>query len=311
MGTNWTANKRLTWASSSSADPAIAVVSPDNLQVVWEDYSSDDWELYHRRSTDGGVTWTSRQRLTWGAGISLLPVLAVDSSGVIHLVWQDDRSGSNEIYYKQSNDEGATWTTSKRLTWNSGNSHSTALAVDSSDNLHLVWSDDSPGSVEIYYKKSTDGGTTWTTSKRLTWMTSIELAPKIAVDSSDNPHVVWENPLPGNGDIYYKTSADGGTTWGANQRLTWTAGTAHEPSIGIALSGKIWVVWKDTAPGNSELYYRNSTDGGANWSLNQRITQTAGDSRDQAFAINSVGELNLVWSDDTPGNYELYFKKGN
>ena len=309
-GTDWT-TKRLTWSSTGSAYPAIAIDESQNIQVVYEDHQPGPWQIYHKRSTNGGGAWSAAKRLTWTTGQALLPALAVDSSGVLHMVWQDDVSGNSEIYYKQSNDEGETWTVSKRLTWNSGASSSPALAVDSSDNLHLVWSDGSSGSVEICYRKSADGGTTWTATKRITWMSSIELRPKIAVDASDNPHVVWENPLPGNGDIYYKMSADGGTTWGANQRLTWTAGTAHEPSIGIALSGKIWVVWKDTAPGNSELFYRNSTDGGANWSLGQRITQTAGDSRDQAFAINSVGELNLVWSDDTPGNYELYFKKGN
>ena len=63
----------------------------------------------------------------------------------------------------------ADWTPAKRLTWNSGDSRLPAIAVDSSGNLHVVWQDDTPGNSEIYYKKSTDGGATWTTSQRLTW----------------------------------------------------------------------------------------------------------------------------------------------
>jgi len=92
----------------------------------------------------------------------------------------------------------------KRLSWTSGVSFSPVIAVDSSDNLHLVWDDDTPGNFEIYYKKSTDGGATWTANKRLTWTSSYSWNPSVAVDSSGNVHVVWEDDTPGNWEIYYK-----------------------------------------------------------------------------------------------------------
>ena len=44
-------------------------------------------------------------------------------------------------------------TPAKRLTWNYGGSRSPAIAVDPSGNLHVVWSDDTPGNYEIFYKK--------------------------------------------------------------------------------------------------------------------------------------------------------------
>jgi hypothetical protein len=47
----------------------------------------------------------------------------------------------------------ADWTPAKRLTWTSGRSNSPAIAADSSDDLHVVWSDNTPGNFEIYYKK--------------------------------------------------------------------------------------------------------------------------------------------------------------
>ncbi len=47
---------------------------------------------------------------------------------------------------------GATWTT-QRLTWNSGNSYKPTIAVDSSNHIHVVWHDDTPGNREIFYKK--------------------------------------------------------------------------------------------------------------------------------------------------------------
>ncbi len=62
---------------------------------------------------------------------------------------------------------GDTWTTNKRLTNNAGASFYPAIAVDGS-NIYVVWEDDTPGNPEIYFKKSDDGGATWTTNKRLT-----------------------------------------------------------------------------------------------------------------------------------------------
>jgi hypothetical protein len=47
----------------------------------------------------------------------------------------------------------ADWTPAKRLTWNSGTSQYPVIAVDSSDKLHVVWVDDTPGNLEIYYMK--------------------------------------------------------------------------------------------------------------------------------------------------------------
>ncbi len=85
----------------------------------------------------------------------------------IYVVWYDETPGNTEIYFKKSDDGGATWTTNKRLTNNAGDSMYPAIAVDGS-NIYVVWQDYTPGNTEIYFKKSDDGGVTWTTTKRLT-----------------------------------------------------------------------------------------------------------------------------------------------
>ena len=76
----------------------------------------------------------------------------------------------------------ADWTPNKRLTWNSVASNHPAIAVDSSGNLHVVWYDDTPGNYEIYYKKSTNRGETWTTSQRVTWTSGESIYPAVVVD---------------------------------------------------------------------------------------------------------------------------------
>jgi len=48
----------------------------------------------------------------------------------------------------------------------------------------------------------------------------------------------------------------------------------------------------------------------ADWTSAKRLTWTSGHSLDPAIAIDSSGNLHIVWHDDTPGNYEIYYKKG-
>lgn len=48
-----------------------------------------------------------------------------------------------------------------------------------------------------------DGGASWAT-KRLTWNSGQSSYVNICVDSSDNIHVVWNDDVPGNYEIYYK-----------------------------------------------------------------------------------------------------------
>ena len=145
--------------------------------------------------------WTFK-RLTWNSGYSTNPAIISDSYNHIHVVWQDNSPGNDEIFYKKSTDSGANWT-QKRLTWNSGYSCSSAIASDSNSHIHVVWEDSSPGNGEIFYKQSTDGGASWPQT-RLTWNSGNSSRPSITVDSNNYIHVVWCDMTPGNGEIFYK-----------------------------------------------------------------------------------------------------------
>jgi BNR repeat-like domain len=305
-GIKWSTSRRLTWTLGDSWTPAIALDDAGNPYVVWYDYTAGNSEIYFKKSSDGGATWTTSKRLTYNAGWSFCPGIAVDSSGRLHVVWYDNTTGNYEIYYRKSTDGGTSWTMSRQLTNNAGLSGSPRIAAYSSSSLHLVWSDSTPGVNEIYYKKSTDGGASWTAGKRLTWTSGWSYAPDIAVDSSGNPHIVWYDDTPGNDEIYYKKSANGGATWSSDRRLTWNSGKSRNPSIAIGSPDEIHVVWDDNTPGNYEIYYKGSFDGGAKWTASYRETWNSGASASPRTVFDSLGLLHVVWYDYTPGNYEIY-----
>jgi hypothetical protein len=308
-GGAWATSQRLTYTSGSSLAPEIAVDSSDRLYVVWEDKTPGNSEIYGKKSTNGGATWSANQRLTWTSGISMSPSLTVDSSNRLHLVWDEFTSGNFEIFYKRSTDGGATWSTSKNLSSSAGNSVNAAMAVESPDTIHLVWSDYTPGNFEIYYKKSSNGGGAWTTSKRITWDTGASNFAAIVADSSGNLHVVWGDDTPGNTEIYYKKSTDGGTTWTAVKALTSNSGGSQAPDLSVDVSGNLHLVWSGDSLYTSEIYYRQSTNKGASWAAEERLTWTSGDSDAPVIAVYGSGNIHVFWYDHTPGNYEIYYKR--
>jgi hypothetical protein len=304
-GTTWT-TKRLTWNWTGSHGANLSIDSSDNIYVSWYNYTPGPADIYYMKSTNGGTTWTTK-RLTWNPGDSVFPHMAIDSSDNIHIVWYDNSPGNAEIYYKMSTNGGTAWTT-KRLTWSPESSASPTIAVDSSNRIHVVWHDDTPGKSEIYYKRSTDGGATWAT-KRLTWSAGHSYIPTIAIDSSNNIHVVFYDFTPGNYEIFYRKSTDGGLTW-TGKRLTWNPGNSYYPDINADSSDNIHVSWFDsTPPGNYEIYYTGSTDGGATWN-EKRLTWSTGYSSGTALTSDVNDNILVVWSDETPGNFEIFLKKG-
>lgn len=309
-GNSWT-TKRLTYNSSYSSYTAVTSDSNSHIHLVWEDHESGNPEIYYKRSTDGGATWTSSKRLSWTSGDSEDPAISVDSNNFIYVVWNDDTPGNHEIYYKRSTDGGTSWGGIKRLTWTPGLSYAPVITVDWNNHIHIVWDDWTHGAAEIYYKRSTNGGLSWKT-KRLTWNFGYSYHQSITHDSGSNIHVVWHDDTFGAAEVCFKKSTNEGTTW-MNKRLSWNPGNSWFPVIAIDSNNFIHVVWNDDMNGgytNFKIFYKRSTDGGITWDVTKRLTWNTDNSYLPAIAVDSMNNIHVVWGDNTPGNYEIYYKKG-
>lgn len=307
-GTTWEADIRLTNNVAPSYIPSIAVVD-SNVHVVWYDVRSGDDEIYYKHSSNGGTTWGSDIRLTNAPESSNAPSLAVNNS-LIHVTWCDWRDGDAEIYYKRSTDNGISWGPDIRLTNSAGNSAIPSVATSDS-NVYVVWVDDrDAGSFEeeIYFKYSTDNGVNWSSDIRLTNNAGRSAYPTLGVYGS-NIHVVWEDWRDGvSQEVYYKRSTNAGSTWSSDIRLSDFPDASNLPSI--AVSGiNVHVVWYDSRDGNQEIYYKVSTDNGASWGPDTRLTNALGISYYPSIAI-SGSNVHVVWSDarDDP-RYEVYYKR--
>ncbi len=209
MGVTWDAMQMLLEEYNvRTLQPAIAVTDSHVHVVYWSFRMDQDFEIYYLRSTDYGTSWNSEPiRLTNAQGNSRHPSIVVSGTNNIHMVWQDNRDGNDEIYYKYSTNQGITWSADTRLTYASYDSHHPSIAV-SGTNVHLVWQDNRDGNDEIYYKCSTDEGITWKPDVHLTNDIHWSIFPSIAI-ADTMVHVVWTDDRDGNPEIYYKRNPTG------------------------------------------------------------------------------------------------------
>jgi Neuraminidase (sialidase) len=133
----------------------------------------------------------------------------------------------------------AQWQPDVRLTNDPAYSHTSnsnaRLIAANGDTVHVVWYDERDGNPEIYYKRSTDGGISWGADTRLTNINCDKYDPTIVVSGSI-VHIAWTDDRNGstNIEIYYKRSEDGGSTWGADTRLTNAPLSSESPGMAIS-----------------------------------------------------------------------------
>lgn len=303
-GISWETDMRLTNDTASSNCPSLSV-SGSMVHLVWWDYRDGNFEIYYKRSIDGGSTWEAEVRLTNDPTLSYESVIA--ASGLdVHLIWVDGPSDVlRKIHYKHSSDGGISWEADTLLTNNSDLAYNPTIAVSGSV-VHLVWNDKRYGMTEIFYQQSPDGGEHWGLETRLTNDPSTSQLPSVSV-SGTSVHVVWRDYRDGNGEIYYKHSLDGGLTWSTDTRLTYDPGDSNSSNIAVSDS-MMHVVWEDDRTGVWGIYYLCSLDQGVTWSTDIQLNDILFYSRYPFIAVSGT-LLHVVWDDYRDLDYEIYYKR--
>lgn len=106
------------------APASLAVDDRGDLYVAWHDNRNGDWDVFLRRSSDGGRSFGPPQRLSDDPlrnGVDqYLPKLSIATNGRIDAIFYDRRSGQrnryNDVYYTYSTDRGAHWSRNRKLT---------------------------------------------------------------------------------------------------------------------------------------------------------------------------------------------------
>ncbi|MDH3216191.1 MAG: T9SS type A sorting domain-containing protein [Candidatus Krumholzibacteria bacterium] len=269
-----------------------AGIGGGNIYCAWSIAANQYGNDTFTRSTDAAQTFSTP------SGIPSTPIwgtLDVASDGTLYVAGIDPNNASNFLLSRSTNAKDPLaaptfdWTIPVNMNGSVAFSISASpnpggllgqvwLAVDGSSgptagNIYMLCSVDPVGSdpMDVHFTRSTSGGSTWNTPVRINddpstsawqWFGTMSVAPNGRID------VVWNDTRNGatfrDSELYYAYSADGGTTWSPNQRLSpqWDSflGWPNQNKIGdyyhmISDDVGAHLAWAATFNGEQDVYY--------------------------------------------------------
>src|SRR6266446_1609018 len=197
----------------------------------------------------------------------------------------------------------------KNISNNSDFSFSPQVFVDSAGNIFIAWEDDSSGNLDVFFSRSTDGGTTFSAPIDLSADAADSANPQVATDAAGNIFVVWENDTAGALGILFSRSIDGGLTFSAPVFLSMNMGGSVSPQMLVDLVGNINVVWEDDSVGTADISYSRSANSGISFSIPKSLSRNVGNSVDAQIAVDLGGNINVVWENNSPGNFDVFYSR--
>lgn len=174
-GATWSPVQALTTETTETqSGAAVAADGSGTWIVAWESNGTTDTDLFYRRSTDHGVSWSPEAALNAHAAVDNSSVqyydgqvrLAGNGSGVWVAVWVSawDESTTvpvqDRVVFARSTDNGQTWSPSSPIGQSSGSSNTLQFSPDivwDGTAFRVIWT--GPGGLQT--SSSTDLGQSW------------------------------------------------------------------------------------------------------------------------------------------------------
>jgi len=348
-GESWQASRVLLPFPTGQFDPQI-VVDPVDRQTVYASWMQNNkHDIVVARSLDFGRTWS----FSWaerGREDADKPVLTVRGADV-YVGFNHEEN----FFVASSHDAGQTFS-AVQVNPNAGPGSSLAggATVDPTGNIFFGWTayarQEMPTRpVSIFVSRSTDGGRSW--SSLLLDQSSAQpeceaqgcetgyLGAQISLasDAAGGLYVLWNAgaAIGGPERIFFSSSTTGGATWSQRMAVSRAAPEVEHcfPAIAAGAPGDVRIAWMDTRVNEAgrasrplwNTYYRSSTNGGATWSTETRLSGAAagydyilpegfrfpfGDYF--GLAIDSDGTTHAVWGEGrdykSPGS--IWYTRG-
>lgn len=304
------------------------VINPlgkDTVVAVWRDFRYGYRRVGVGYSFDAGKSWKDTLfeiapgTLEWHSD----PGLVADKNGNYYaVVLGVDPSGfMSEIEVFKSTDRGLTWglpTIAVPPSFEAFEDKELMMCDRTgspySGNLYIAWTRFSGSLSQIYFIRSTDGGSSFSEPLLIGDLSSVQW-PVPAVGPNGEVYVAWV----GFGALALKLdkSIDGGVTFGVDrtiQPLSLTSATINGgilvfayPAMDVDISnspyrGNVYIAYPDYGTdGRLDMFFTRSTNGGVNWSTKMRINDDPLGNRADQFhpwlSVDQKGVISVIFYD--------------
>jgi Bacterial Ig domain len=302
--------------NKDASQPSMVLDSNSNPVVVWTESDGTSNNIYVKR-------WTGTAWILVGSGFldvntnqfARLPSLALDSSGNPVVAWTERDGTFTNIYLKRWT--GTAWILVGNGLLNLINNQSfsdASLALDSSGNPVVAWSENDGTSINVYVKRW--NGTAWVFVGNGFLDVSTNTTayqPSLVLDSSGNPVVSWSEFDGASFNIYIKRW--NGTNWFAVGNGFLDVNTnryATDPSLVLDSSGNPVVAWQEFDGNFYNIYVKRWS--GTTWAavgngpLDVNVNQY---SEHPSLGLDSSGNPMVAWRESDGASENIYVKRFN
>jgi len=283
-------------------------VSGDTVHVVWADrVSAKKGSIFYTRSADTGLTWSTAVPISGINGNAFNPAIAVNGKN-IHVVWReiDTLTQHRTSWYIHSLDGGVTW--EPGIVLDTVVADWPAVAV-SGKNIYVandIVTSSSPYNTEIFFLRSTDNGSSWSTHQQLTFAAGRSEDEAIAARGTD-VYMSWNDNRNGTMQIFYKHSPDEGVTWDADVLIN------SEPSYGtmVSINGSYVDIPSAGAPtGHYQIHLNQSGDSGITWGPDMDLTNDPANTYYYPYMVRDSSNLHMTFVKSGTGGQYLHSGDG-
>jgi hypothetical protein len=313
-GTTWSTPFRLSRPSVGEAGAPTIDAYGNSANAVWIEsdniLSGLDTVVMHRRSTDGGATWSAAEPLSPTVESAGMPRIARYGS-LVSVTWTNETNG--RIYIRMSKDGGVTWqprvyigATSRKL---GTRFEAFPVVAIASGVVYVAYY---AGAHSLRIRRSLSSGATWYGAVTIATNGS-GWDPTIAASGSS---VILGFAATTSTDEWtvIRRSTDKGAHWGSTVSLS--PRTSY-PSFSPVLSvrGSRWMAIYERCTSNScarsDTFYRSSSNAGASWSSQMIASQHH--RRYEAPSDVDVATKTLVMYVDYTGttSNDVYVRQGS
>ena len=245
----------------SAGEKGIAVYKDGsgstNVYAVWADDSQgapDIPQIWFTKSNDGGTTFGPPIAVNEDLfAKQISPVIAVDGSGNVFVVWEDYREGDADIFIKKydSSGFGLSYKVNSDFGVSVDYDSTPSIAVDSLGTIYVVWEhkDDSFDNYpDIYFATSNTQGQTFSTPASVA--STNGRRSSVTIDSLGVAYVVWEDltGYPSQSATHIKIGKIvSGAVSGTPIQIDSPSSSydhARFPSVAVGPGGSVYVVWQ-------------------------------------------------------------------
>ncbi|PYT08141.1 MAG: hypothetical protein DMF49_06005, partial [Acidobacteria bacterium] len=249
------------------------------------------------------------------------PAVAADSQGNFYMGILAYSGTANGILVSKSVDGGATFANPVRL--DNGGDKPYITVDPANDSIYVVWENDVANGQAIFFSKSTDHGTTFTSRTQISHHIGTNNGAIPSVGPNGEIYVSWGNFAD---TVWLQRSLDGGNTWLGSDRVVRSDivqprdplnGGFRNPEIAASATdrsssprrGRVYVIWPDQRYGDPDVLLSFSDDKGDTWSNPVRVNDDViGNNADQFFpwiVVDSSGNVHVTFLDrrDDPNGY--------